>query len=195
MRGSGQLGRVVPVAGGGNESSEAHVECVVAPDTLLPLGVEHIDFMSLDVEGNEADVLRCWPFDKLPIHALLMETTQFDLREVDRWFHRHEYDNVESISTGFGPVQGQIKTVYTDNLYVHRSRPALYPTATLDASNAGNFSAARSGWRCDKAALSLRSRFFCWPWMPWLPSPKVWGECDSSSPSHGRAHRANHNVA
>ena len=61
------------------QASPSH-ECVVAHEELLARGLgasgRHtaIDFLSIDTEGFEPDVLRCWPFAALSVHAILLET-------------------------------------------------------------------------------------------------------------------------
>ena len=47
--------------------------CVVASDELIRLGVNRVDLLSVDVEGAEADVLRCFPLDALKVRAVLLE--------------------------------------------------------------------------------------------------------------------------
>lgn len=152
-------------------------ECVVASELLpsLGFGVGHrfgaIDLMSIDIEGFEAAVLRCWPFSMLPVHALLVETNTYDLREVDRWFHRHGYDNVETFSTGMG-VAKSLRSTYTDNLYIRKAVLPRYP-ATADRFHCTGHSKRNRGW-------------WCQPWLPWHPTSKQWGECTSSA-HDGRA--------
>ena len=186
--GAGQLGRMVidgeapagpggraaagaapkhPPPGGGNASSEPQrQECVVAGDVLPPLGIKSIDLLSLDVEGHEPNVLRCWPFARLPAYAVLVETNRFDLREVDRWFHRKGFVQDTTLASGFNGG-GRPRTVYTDNLYVRRpGGPALVPDAPWPS------------WKCDGDSRAHRSPFFCLPWLQWQPPPKEgWGEC------------------
>jgi len=154
-------------------------ECVVASELLPSLGfgvgrrVGPIDLISIDIEGFEAEVLRCWPFRMLPVHALLVETNTYDLREVDRWFHRHGYDNVETFSTGMG-VGKSFSSTYTDNLYVRKSTLPRYP-ATSDRFQCAGIAKRHRGW-------------WCQPWLPWHPQSRQWGECTSTT--HGPDARA-----
>ena len=155
-------------------------ECVVASELLPSLGFGAgrrfgaIDLISIDIEGFEAEVLRCWPFAMLPVHALLVETNTYDLREVDRWFHRHGYDNVETFSTGMG-VGKSFTSTYTDNLYVRKSMVPRYP-AIADRFQCTGLAKRHRGW-------------WCQPWLPWQPQSRQWGEC-TSTPSEPEARAA-----
>jgi hypothetical protein len=43
------------------------LQCIPISTLLLALNVTHVDYFSLDVEGNEVDVLRTIDFDKFDI--------------------------------------------------------------------------------------------------------------------------------
>ena len=63
----------------------------VDPGEVLPrlLGRgARIDLLSIDIEGMEPRVLRCFPFRRLRVQSVLIETNQADLREADLFFHR-----------------------------------------------------------------------------------------------------------
>lgn len=168
-QGSGQDRKVSVLhnasAGNGPQSAGEH-RCVVAGETLARLGIEKVDFMTIDIEGSEANVLRCWPFHRLAPTALLMETSidggrggRVNIREVDRFFHRHGYANVESFAT----ARVSTAPIWTDNLYVRRL--AVYPKVAYP-----------SKLSCDRDFAGHRS-WWCVPWIQWEPTSKLWGEC------------------
>lgn len=49
------------------------VQCFPLYSVLLALNRTHVDYLSLDVEGVEYDILRTIPFDKLDISVLTVE--------------------------------------------------------------------------------------------------------------------------
>lgn len=55
------------------------VQCFPLYSILLALGNPRVDFLSLDIEGSEMDVLRTIPFDKIDIELLLIETNQSNI--------------------------------------------------------------------------------------------------------------------
>ena len=155
------------------------MECVAAGPVLRSLGLGNgsrtgrgnaVDLLSIDIEGVEADVLRCFPFREFSVHAVLMETDKVhDMRQLDRFWHRHGYANVQTFA---GPVTVRIKergpAVFLDNLFVYRGiakqPPATYPMQM----------------HCSRAARhhTLQGRY-CRPYHVWEPREKPWGECTS----------------
>ena len=95
----------------------AHTKnCVGILDELTRLGLRGrtVDFMSIDIEGSEPLVLRCWPWDEVPVRFILIETNKHDSRIVDRFFHRHNYAN---IATLMGASKKTHAGVDLDNIY------------------------------------------------------------------------------
>ena len=45
----------------------------------------------IDIEGSEADVLRCIPWARLNIRFVLIETNKQNPRRVDQFFSAHGY--------------------------------------------------------------------------------------------------------
>mmetsp|Transcript_28213 Transcript_28213/g.68623 ORF Transcript_28213/g.68623 Transcript_28213/m.68623 type:complete len:304 (+) Transcript_28213:278-1189(+) len=82
------------------------------PLSLKSVDRVKIDFMSVDVEDHEIDVLRCFPFDKYDVTMLLLETRGHELTY--DWFMMNKgylkWDNLRNF--GVHP---------TDSLYVKRS--------------------------------------------------------------------------
>lgn len=151
------------------------MQCVVADDALreLGLGDASIDLLSVDVEGFEHDVLRCFPFEKYRVKTVLLETNLVDnLRVVDRFFHRHNFVNRESFTIPPPPLGRGRKSSppqvgeWLDNLYVRAPRVTRYPL--------------KSGAACTAAEKRHHGRR-CLPWAQWEPLETKWGECSSST--------------
>ncbi|MCL4127511.1 UNVERIFIED_CONTAM: hypothetical protein GTU68_058802 [Idotea baltica] len=53
--------------GGKLDKDHVHVQCLPLYSILLSLNRTTIDYFSLDVEGNELDVLKTIPWDKVNI--------------------------------------------------------------------------------------------------------------------------------
>jgi hypothetical protein len=182
-------------------------QCVVAADAVQSLGLSHIDFLSLDVEGFEAEVLRCWPFERLPVHAILVETGRYRMAEVDRFFHNHGFANVQTFITNIATRPSQ-QAVYTDNLFVRRARPARLPAHVLGVDHkassdgdhkvsSGNASTGtvHEKLRTSRGAIGMTAEesaaaafkcggmskyhrtWFCARFFRWDPPSELWGEC------------------
>ena len=171
-------------------------KCVVASAALAELGLagRRIDLLSVDIEGAEASVLRCWPFEQLPIHAILLETnhplnaaevpaseetrTQVSKqvlsptrvlcpqpRAVDRFFHRNGYANVESFATALRGKPAQ----HTDNLYVRREPAPVYPNLRANSYE------ERHHRNCPPELMHMG--WWCTEYLAWEPSSNRWGRC------------------
>ena len=177
--GYGPAGRLIDIVSSTSTSSAREStdtqrkRCVVAAEALRELGYHrrHVDLMSVDIEGSESSVLRCWPFKSLPIRAILMETEQYagEMLAVDRYFHRHGYANVQSFSTA---MTGRSAS-FTDNLFVRQQPLPVYPNLTTDDR-------AARGSMCPHG-LRAHMHWWCAPFMMWEPESKLWGRCDSGS--------------
>jgi len=82
-----------------------------------------IDVASIDIEGSEGEVLKCFPFDRLPVKNWLVETNQQPQVAVDWFFHRHGYDAV----TTFGDSSNG--GWFLDTLYSKKTRKEVLPAA------------------------------------------------------------------
>jgi len=56
---------------------EIEVECVYWADALARYSIREVDFLSLDTEGGELDILRSIDFDATPIRAISVENNYF----------------------------------------------------------------------------------------------------------------------
>jgi len=97
------------IAGAKEGSAEAAVTVSCAPlsSILLEEGITHVDFLSIDIEGNELRALSGNDWDAVPIEALLIETG-WSSEELDMLL----------VDAGMWRV-GDI--AYLDDLYVRRS--------------------------------------------------------------------------
>lgn len=67
-----------------NNNSWLQSTTIITPRTLTEIvkntNITHIDFLSLDVEGHEYEVLLSWDFS-IPIYLILIETLGYDLEK------------------------------------------------------------------------------------------------------------------
>lgn len=61
---------------GKDASKAAAVTCLPLADILAHLGITHIDFFSLDVEGGELGVLQSLDFGRVTFNVLVVESTK-----------------------------------------------------------------------------------------------------------------------
>ena len=171
MAGSGTTSRVR--VGGGAGDGEA-VTCAPADGVLRSLGFgnathQQLDLLSVDVEGFEAEVLRCFPFREFGVQHVLLETNAVqNFRAVDRFFHRHGYASIETFTHGKRnqPESGH----WLDNLFEYRG-PARHPPT------------GRHGVDCSKGSPLVKGMMaFCAPWQSWAPASQPWGQCSKLEP-------------
>lgn len=156
-------------------SGALRMRCVVLGEALAALGRPDtvVDLLSVDVEGSEADVLRCFPWARHRPRAVLLETNQAgDLREVDRFFHRKGYVNRETFVNGELRPGGKLRPQWVDNLYVPHGGPTtVYPPAK-----------SMSDLSCDSADEKRFRAQWCQPWMGWQPKAhQGFGDCTELS--------------
>jgi len=68
------------------------VQCFPLYSLLLSLGNPRVDFMSLDIEGSELDVLRTIPFDKVHIELFLIETAHSNVTAITQLMRQNGYE-------------------------------------------------------------------------------------------------------
>lgn len=66
-------GSIGHVAGPG-ETANAHIDCAPLSELLRAEGVSYVDFLSIDIEGNEVRALSGTDWDAVPIQLILAET-------------------------------------------------------------------------------------------------------------------------
>ena len=132
------------------------MSCLSMKSVLEQHNVTSVDLVSIDIEGSEPSVLSCVDFNHFTPTAVLIETNKAVVRDVDMFFHRRGYSNVETFLTGEDVstcVSGGCGP-FLDNLYVRKDERHLwaYPTACGDSRMAGPCSAASRnnwGWNMD----------------------------------------------
>jgi len=68
------------------------VQCFPLYSLLLSLGNPRVDFMSLDIEGSELEVLRTIPFDKVHIELFLIETVHSNETAITQLMTKNGYE-------------------------------------------------------------------------------------------------------
>jgi FkbM family methyltransferase len=160
--------------------------CVVARDALTEAGfrpgVDRIDFLSIDIEGAEPEVLRCFPLDAYRVGAVLIEVQRHDRDAITLWFNRRGYVLEQTFL--MAPPWQQKAIVVMDHLYVRRERPAVYPPGHggILAADAGlaKRPTAVSNLEPTCALFKNHTGHYCHHWRHWAPrSPKFrpWGPC------------------
>ena len=68
------------------------------PGLLKERGIERVDLVSLDIEGAEIEVLRCFPFASVRVDLWLVEIGTKDPVAMDAFFHWHGYVKAETFT-------------------------------------------------------------------------------------------------
>lgn len=65
------------------EIREIEVECLTFPMMIEKFGIDNIDFLSLDIEGGELDILKSIDFETTPVKIISVENNYFrdDIRD------------------------------------------------------------------------------------------------------------------
>lgn len=156
--GSGGGLRVHPNVGG------AKLECQGIEEILSTIGLmgKKVDLMSIDIEGAEANVLQCWPWDKVDVDYVLIETNKGPLRSIDMFFSNHGFAN---IGTFLNYSRKRKTHVPLDNLYKRiRRTPLLVPLGSPT---------------CSRADMAINP--WCGPYSSWIDSELSWTRCDTST--------------
>lgn len=61
------IGRISENKAGEQHPGHIDVQCFPIFSYILALNITHVDYFSLDIEGDELDVLKTLPFDKVDI--------------------------------------------------------------------------------------------------------------------------------
>mmetsp|Transcript_33287 Transcript_33287/g.55012 ORF Transcript_33287/g.55012 Transcript_33287/m.55012 type:complete len:299 (-) Transcript_33287:211-1107(-) len=109
---------------GNSNTTTSEVACVGMRDELKQLGLhnERVDLLTIDIEGQEPSVLRCFPFETVDVRLVLIETDKADLRQVDAFFAQHGFANVASPLRYSRPTRS---AVFLDSIYLKLPGGAL----------------------------------------------------------------------
>ncbi|XP_060601228.1 uncharacterized protein LOC132754588 isoform X2 [Ruditapes philippinarum] len=85
---------------------EVLVQCFPLYSILLALGQVNVDFLSLDVEGDELNVLKTIPWDKVYMKMLTVEYVHEigSSGELKKYVEKQGYDSLLQVSKGGGGV-------------------------------------------------------------------------------------------
>lgn len=152
----GVAGRVSVDGGGGTATarlSEAGaIQCIGISELLQMHGFPaRVDFMSIDIEASEPGVLRCWNFSQVSPKAILIETNKAEVSQVDLFFHRNGYSNVDTIlaNDAARSIARFGASPWLDNLYVRDHLPRIYPPGFVHWMGQGH----PNPWTCEHQAF------------------------------------------
>lgn len=92
------------------------VACVRTRDALSPLGISRIDFLSLDVEGHELQVLRGIDWETTSVNVIVVENVNSELYSflIDKGYY-----TLPQPRKRYGKVEGG--DLWSDIVFVHRT--------------------------------------------------------------------------
>jgi len=67
----------------GGSIKEVDVQCLVLNDVLEELGIYHIDYLSMDTEGNEFAIIKTIDFDKFDITVMSIENNYNNVEQTN----------------------------------------------------------------------------------------------------------------
>lgn len=99
-----------------NGSSEIKVSAKTLQSVIDESGYKQIDFLSLDVEGYEFDVLKGIDFDKQDIKFMLIEVYNKDKEKIFEFLKSKNYDMIENV-TDFAKQGGNWDGTHDDYFF------------------------------------------------------------------------------
>lgn len=100
-----------------NLNSEIEVECRTLQSIIDETPYEKIDFLSLDVEGYELEVLRGLDFKKQIIEYVLIEVYEIDKEDIFNFMKVNGYDLIGCISNFSKSTHPQWDGTHNDYLF------------------------------------------------------------------------------
>lgn len=105
-----------------NNTITKRLKCTTMTTVLHMQNIKTIDYLSLDVEGHELEVLKGFPFPEVKVHIMTIESSKKTLQEIDNFLSPFGYTrhNVQlnSETDGMSMRHGLLKE---DSVYVHES--------------------------------------------------------------------------
>ena len=80
----------------GESNYQFEVEARTLTSILSEIGINHIDFISLDVEGYELEVLQGLDFNKTNVNYILIETNQKSI--IEEYLYQFEFKIIDKLS-------------------------------------------------------------------------------------------------
>ena len=93
------------------------VLCILLFSILEAIGMTHINFFSLDVEGAELDILKTSPFEKVNIDVFVIEYVVISGDGLDSNATETRYGELQQFFKKDGSCKEELRT-YTDDFYV-----------------------------------------------------------------------------
>ena len=105
-----------------NLDAAVKIPCLPLSHILTKVGLKHIDFMSLDVEGAELAVLESIDFEAVRISVMVIETDGHD---------KTKDQKVEDmmLENGYEVLEGTDRAFHRNSWFVHRRFHALPPAS------------------------------------------------------------------
>jgi len=93
-RHSARIDRELELDGGSKQVIK--VDCITFNDLMEMCGINYVDFISIDTEGNEIDIIRSIDFDKYYINIILVERN-FGDEGMSKFLYKKGFDLIEKI--------------------------------------------------------------------------------------------------
>lgn len=84
-------------------------------------GITQIDYLSLDVEGNELEVLKGFGLEKIDISVMTIETNEKNLPTIDSFLRRYGYKRLSIPPQIINTYRSMSDYLVEDVVYIHRN--------------------------------------------------------------------------
>lgn len=116
------------------EKADVYVSCAPLSEILIENGIEHVDFLSLDIEGNEVLALSKSDWDCVPVELILVESA---------W--SNEMLDMQLHDAGFWKVSD---IAYLDDVYIRAPRLLKFFSEHINRKNNWEYIAAHEKSIC-----------------------------------------------
>jgi len=116
------------------EKADVYVSCAPLSEILIENGIEHVDFLSLDIEGNEVLALAKSDWDSVPVELILVESA---------W--SNEMLDMQLHDAGFWKVSD---IAYLDDVYIRAPRLLKFFSENINRKNNWEYIAAHEKSIC-----------------------------------------------
>jgi hypothetical protein len=163
-----ELASAADVAAGGAIECVSFADALAAHSESAAVPARGIDFVSLDIEGNEAGVLRCFPLVEHNVSVFAVETNRQNLNHVASFFHRNNYVLDDTVLWSDTTSAGANHPL--DHIFVKRDRPLLRPSV--------------ADFKCTpfmRERRTIGSQSFCTAYEAVKSGVFKWGPCDAAT--------------